>query len=66
MANGPEFAYKEVEPWTYANYVIQGFSRPGKLTDKAPIESFNSQFRQECLNQHRFLVLEDACPKIEF
>jgi putative transposase len=41
------------------------FSRPGKLTDNAFIESFNSRFRQECLNQHWFLSLEDAQEKIE-
>ena len=41
------------------------FSRPGKPTDNAYIESFNSRFRQECLNQHWFLNLEDAKDKIE-
>ena len=41
------------------------FSRPGKPTDNAFIESFNSRFRQECLNQHWFLSLEDAKSKIQ-
>ena len=36
------------------------FSRPGKPTDNALIESFNGKFRQECLNQHWFLSLDDA------
>lgn len=40
-------------------------TRPGKPTDNAHIESFNSRFRQECLNQHWFLSLEDAKVKIE-
>jgi putative transposase len=41
------------------------FSRPGKLTDNAFIESFNARFRLECLNEHWFLNLEDARDKIE-
>jgi len=30
------------------------FSRRGKPTDNAYIESFNGRFRQECLNEHWF------------
>jgi len=41
------------------------FSRPGKPTDNAPVEAFNSRFRQEYLNQHWFLSLEDAQQRIE-
>jgi len=62
--NGPEFVSKEVDLWAYANNVVLDFSRPGKPTDNAFIESFNSRFRLECLNQHWFLNLEDACGKI--
>jgi len=41
------------------------FSRPGKPTDNPYIESFNGSFRDECLNAHWFLSLEDAKEKIE-
>jgi putative transposase len=41
------------------------FSRPGKPTDNAYIESFNGRFRQECLNEHWFLSLDDARAKVE-
>lgn len=41
------------------------FSRPGKPTDNAMIESFNGRFRDECLNVNWFLSLEDAKTKIE-
>ena len=41
------------------------FSRPGKPTDNAFIESFNGSFRDECLNAHWFLSLMDAKEKIE-
>lgn len=63
--NGPEFIAKELDLWAYSNGVILDFSRPGKPTDNAYIESFNSRFRQECLNQHWFLNLEDAKVKVE-
>jgi hypothetical protein len=65
MDNGPEFISKEVDLWAYAHGVVLDFSRPGKPTDNAFIESFNSRFRQECLNEHWFLSLEDAKEKIE-
>ena len=41
------------------------FSRPGEPSDNAVIEAFNSRFRQECLNEHWFLSLDDAKEKIE-
>ncbi len=62
--NGPEFISKEVDLWAYAHRVVLDFSRPGKPTDNAFIEAFNSRFRQECLNEHWFLSLEDATDKV--
>ena len=41
------------------------FSRPGTPTDNPFIESFNGSFRDECLNVHWVLSLEDARDKIE-
>lgn len=63
--NGPEFVSKELDLWAYARGVKLDFIRPGKPTDNAFIESFNSRFRQECLNQHWFLSLEDARSKVQ-
>ena len=63
--NGPEFISKVLDQWAYANGVELVFSRPGKPTDNAYIESFNGRLRQECLNTHWFLSLEDACSRIE-
>lgn len=63
--NGPEFISKDVDLWAYWNNVKLDFSRPGKPTDNATIESFNARFRQECLNTHWFLSLSDARDKIE-
>ena len=41
------------------------FSRSGKPTDNAMTEAFNARLRAECLNENRFLSLEDAREKIE-
>lgn len=63
--NGSEFISKVMDRWAYENAVELDFSRPGKPTDNAKIESFNGRLRQECLNAHWFLSLEDAKAKIE-
>ena len=63
--NGSQFTSKELDLWAYRHKVILDFSRPGKPTDNAFIEAFNSRFRLECLNQHWFRDLEDARSKIE-
>jgi len=63
--NGPEFISKDLDLWAYWNKVKLDFSRPGKPTDNAFIESFNARFRLECLNEHWFLTLDDARQKIE-
>ncbi|QJB30703.1 IS3 family transposase [Chitinophaga oryzae] len=63
--NGSEFISKDFDKWAYENNVTLDFSRPGKPTDNAFIESFNGSFRDECLNVNWFLSLEDAQEKIE-
>ena len=63
--NGPEFVSKALDRWAYANSVTLDFSRPGKPTDNAFVESFNGRLRDECLNAHWFLSLADAKAKIE-
>ena len=63
--NSPEFTSKALDQWAYLNGVEIDFSRPGKPTDNAFIESFNARVRDECLNESWFLSLEDAREKIE-
>ena len=63
--NGPEFASNALDRWAYHNGVVLDFSRPGKPTDNSFIESFNGRLREECLNAHWFLSLDDARAKIE-
>ena len=63
--NGPEFVSKALDRWAYEHGVTLDFSRPGKPTDKAYVESFNGRRREECLNVNWFLSREDAQVKIE-
>lgn len=63
--NGSEFISRDLDLWAYARGVTLDFSRPGKPTDNAYIEAFNSSFRQECLNTHWFMSLDDARDKLE-
>ena len=63
LDNGPDSTSKLLDQWAYLNGVGLGFSRSGKPTDNAFIEPFNNCFQQECLNENRFLSLEDARKK---
>lgn len=62
--NGSEFTGRLVDMWAYHHKVELAFSRPGKPTDNAFIESFNGTFRDECLNVHWFSTMKDAGSKI--
>lgn len=62
---GSEFVSRDLDLWAYSRGVTLDFSRPGKPTDNAFIEAFNSRFRAECLNAHWFMSLEDARQKME-
>ena len=63
--NGSEFQSRLVDLWAYTNKVRLEFSRPGKPTDNAHIESFNGSLRDECLNVHWFTSPVDAKEKLE-
>ncbi|TVP43419.1 MAG: transposase [Gemmatimonadales bacterium] len=57
---GTEFTSKSLDHWAYWNRVRLDFSRPGKPTDNAFAEAFNSLLRRERLSQHYFIDEEDA------
>jgi putative transposase len=65
LDNGPEFISKELDLWAFMYDVTLDFSRPGRPTDNAYIESFNGKFRVECLNTNWFLSLDEAQRKCE-
>jgi len=62
---GSEFVSRDLDLWAYTHGVILDFSRPGKPTDNAFVEAFNSKVRSECLNAHWFMSLDDARSKLE-
>jgi len=63
--HGSEFCSQLVDLWAYQHQVHIDFSRPGKPTDNAHVESFNATLRQECLNAHWFESLQDARERLE-
>jgi putative transposase len=65
MDNGPELTSRALDQWAYARGVRLRFIQPGKPVQNAFIESFNGRLRDECLNQHWFLGLDDARQIIE-
>ena len=62
--NGTEFSSKAMFFWSKDNHIKLNFIQPGKPTQNAFVESFNGKFRNECLNQHWFISLEEARKEI--
>ncbi len=62
---GSEFSSQIMDLGAYQNAVRLDFSRPGKPTDNAFIETLNKTLRVECLDTHWFGTLEEANEKIE-
>jgi putative transposase len=63
--NGPEFTGRVLDQWAGDHHVQLQFIEPGKPIQNAFIESFISRLRDECLNEHVFVSLDDARRKIE-
>lgn len=58
--NGPEFVASALETWAHAHEVELLFIQPGKPTQNAFIESFNSRVRDELLGANRFRTIFEA------
>ncbi len=63
--NGTEFTSRIMDQWAWFNGVELDFSRPGKPVDNAYIESFSGRVRQECLNLHWFIEMEEVRSTLE-
>ena len=63
--HGPEFEGQVLDAWAYEKNVQLSFIRPGKPNENAYIESFNGKFRDECLNEHWFITMDQARRIIE-
>ena len=62
---GSEFTSKEFENWCKQRNIGVGYCQPGNKNENAFIESFNARLRDECLNMHWFLSLQEARALIE-
>lgn len=58
--NGPEFIALKVQKWLKDAGTKTAYIEPGKLWQNAINESFNSRFRDECLNMEIFYGLSDS------
>lgn len=65
LDNGPEFAGNALDAWADQHTITLHFIQPGKLVQNAVIKSFNGKFRDECLNEHWSLTLQEAPVVIE-
>jgi putative transposase len=63
--HGTEFTSKPLDQWAYENNVTLHFITPGRPMENGYIESFHGKFREECLNEHSVLNLDDARETIE-
>lgn len=63
--NRSEFLSQAMVRWAYQNGVRIAFSRPGKPTDNAFVESCNGTFHAECLNAHWFTSLTEIQQIVE-
>jgi putative transposase len=65
MDNGPEFTCRALDEWASSQGIALHWIDPGKPMRNAFAESFNGRFREECLDQHHFVSLDDARALIE-
>jgi putative transposase len=57
---GPEFTGRALDQWAYERGIELRLIEAGKPTQNAFVESLNSKFRDECLNEHWFASLAEA------
>jgi putative transposase len=63
--NGPEFIASPLEIWAHEHAIELLFIQPGKPTQNAFIESFNSRVRDELLQANRFRTIFEVCDEAE-
>ena len=63
--NGSEFTAKSIRTWLPKLGIKTLYIEPGSPWENGYNESFNGRLRDECLNIHWFLSLEDAQDKLD-
>jgi putative transposase len=65
LDNGSEFISNEFTRWCNERRITINYIQPGQPIQNPFVESFNSRFRDECLNQRVFRDIYQAKEKIE-
>jgi putative transposase len=60
LDNGPDLTSRWMLLWSQQHGVRLRHIAPGKPIQNGSLESFNGKRRDECLNEHDFVSLEDA------
>ena len=63
--NGPEFSSLAMLKWGAERNIKLHFIDPGKPTQNGKIESFNGRLRDEVLNEHWFLTMDQMRTTVE-
>ena len=63
--NGTEFTSNAILAWQQERDVEWHYIAPGKPMQNGFVESFNGRLRDECLNEHLFVNLNEARQIIE-
>ena len=63
--NGPEFIFSSIKKWALQRGICLAYTDPGKPWQNGSAESFNSCFRNECLNAELFSCRAEARVVIE-
>ncbi len=63
--NGTEFTSKSILRWCEEQDIRWDYIQPGKPYQNGYIESFNGKLRDECLNEHIFVNLQEAKRLVE-
>jgi hypothetical protein len=58
--NDSKFCSRAVDAWAHVERVQLRFVRPGKPIENAYVESFNGRCRDECLDEHLFVTIDEA------
>ena len=58
--NGPEFIATELQKWLKNEHVLTHYIKPGSPWQNAYGESFNSIFRDDCLNRWAFYSVKES------
>ena len=63
--NRPEFTSKKMHLWLQDNGIKLHYIQPGKPIQNAFVESLSGKYIENCLSQHLFHSLAEACHIIE-